>query len=67
MHMATMRVCLSTLVAGIGFSWITGAPLLIKLVFGALISPTDPMAGLDVLRAANLPKSRETKIPVESQ
>ena len=57
MLMATMGVCLSTLVAGIGFSWITGAPLLIALVFGALISPTDPVAVLGVLRAAKLPKS----------
>ena len=62
MLMATMGVCLSTLVAGVGFSWITGAPLLIALVFGALISPTDPVAVLGVLRAAKLPKSLETKI-----
>lgn len=66
MLMATMGVCLSTLVAGIGFSWITGAPLLIALVFGALISPTDPVAALGVLRAAKLPKSLETKIAGES-
>ncbi|WP_375247850.1 cation:proton antiporter [Planktomarina temperata] len=66
MLMATMGVCLSTLVAGIGFSWITGAPLLIALVFGALISPTDPVAVLGVLRAAKLPKSLETKIAGES-
>ena len=66
MLMATMGVCLSTLVAGIGFSWITSAPLLIALVFGALISPTDPVAVLGVLRAAKLPKSLETKIAGES-
>ena len=66
MLMATMGVCLSTLVAGIGFSWIIGAPLLIALVFGALISPTDPVAVLGVLRAAKLPKSLETKIAGES-
>lgn len=66
MLMATMGVCLSTLVAGVGFSWITGAPLLIALVFGALISPTDPVAVLGVLRAAKLPKSLETKIAGES-
>ena len=66
MLIATMGVCLSTLVAGIGFSWITSAPLLIALVFGALISPTDPVAVLGVLRAAKLPKSLETKIAGES-
>ena len=64
--MATIGVALSTVVAGIGFSWITGAPLMIALVFGALISPTDPVAVLGVLRAANLKKSLETKIAGES-
>ena len=44
--MATMGVALSTAVAGVGFSWITGAPLLVALVWGALISPTDPVAVL---------------------
>jgi CPA1 family monovalent cation:H+ antiporter len=64
--MATMGVALSTLVVGVGFSWLTGMPLLIALVFGALISPTDPVAVLGVLRAANLRKSLETKIAGES-
>ena len=64
--MATLGVALSTLVVGIGFSWITGMPLLVALVFGALISPTDPVAVLGVLREARLPKSLETKIAGES-
>lgn len=64
--MATMGVALSTVVVGVGFSWITGMPLLIALVFGALITPTDPVAVLGVLREANLQKSLETKIAGES-
>jgi len=64
--MATLGVGLSTVVVGVGFSWITGMPLLIALVFGALISPTDPVAVLGVLRQANLRKSLETKIAGES-
>lgn len=64
--MATMGVALSTLVVGVGFSWLTGMPILIALVFGALISPTDPVAVLGVLREASLPKSLETKIAGES-
>ena len=64
--MATMGVALLTVVAGVGFSWIAGAPLMIALVFGALISPTDPVAVLGLLRAANLKKSLETKIAGES-
>ncbi|MCL4129470.1 UNVERIFIED_CONTAM: hypothetical protein GTU68_034096 [Idotea baltica] len=43
-----------------------GAPILIALVFGALISPTDPVAVLGVLREANLRKELETKIAGES-
>ncbi len=64
--MATLGVGLSTAVVGFGFSWLTGMPLLIALVFGALISPTDPVAVLGVLRGANLEKSLETKIAGES-
>ncbi|MEZ5716025.1 MAG: sodium:proton antiporter [Paracoccaceae bacterium] len=64
--MATIGVAISTVIVGLGFSALTGAPLLIALVFGALISPTDPVAVLGVLRAANLRKSLETKIAGES-
>ena len=64
--MATMGVALSTLIVGVGFSWVTGMPFIIALVFGALISPTDPVAVLGVLRQANLPKTLETKIAGES-
>jgi len=64
--MATIGVALSTVIAGTAFSLVTGMPLLIALVFGALISPTDPVAVLGVLRQANLRESLETKIAGES-
>ncbi len=32
--MATLGIALSTLVVGVGFSWLTGMPLLLALVFG---------------------------------
>jgi len=64
--MATLGVGISTAVAGFGFMWLVGAPLLVALVFGALISPTDPVAVLGVLREANLRKSLETQIAGES-
>ncbi len=41
--MATIGIALSTTIVGSGFSWLTGMPLLVALVFGALISPTDPV------------------------
>ncbi len=64
--MATIGVALSTVIVGTAFSWMTGMPILVALVFGSLISPTDPVAVLGVLREANLPKSLETKIAGES-
>ena len=64
--MATIGVGLSTVIAGLGLYFALGVPLLIALVFGALISPTDPVAVLGVLREANLRKSLETQIAGES-
>ncbi|HSF91206.1 MAG TPA: sodium:proton antiporter [Paracoccaceae bacterium] len=64
--MATLGVGISTAVAGYGFHYLTGAPILVALVFGALISPTDPVAVMGVLREANLRKSLEVKIAGES-
>lgn len=66
MLMATVGIGLSTTIVGFGFAWLTGMPILIALVFGALISPTDPVAVLGVLRDAELQKSLETKIAGES-
>ncbi len=64
--MATIGVGLSVAVVGFGFHWFAGMPLLVALVFGAIVSPTDPVAVLGVLREANLRKSLETKIAGES-
>ena len=41
-------------------------PLLYCLIFGALISPTDPVAVLSILKTANVPPSLEAKIAGES-
>lgn len=64
--MATLGVAISVAVVGVAFSWLTGMPLLAALVFGAIVSPTDPVAVLGVLREASLQKSLETKIAGES-
>ena len=64
--MATLGIAISTSIVGFGFSWITGMPILIALVFGALISPTDPVAVLGILQDAKIRKSLETKIAGES-
>jgi CPA1 family monovalent cation:H+ antiporter len=41
-------------------------PFIYCLLFGALISPTDPIAVLAILRGANIPSSLELKISGES-
>lgn len=42
------------------------APLIFCLLFGALISPTDPIAVLGILKTAGAPKELETKVVGES-
>lgn len=69
--LATLGVALSTLLVGLGsfvlFGWLgIGLPLLVCLTFGALISPTDPIAVLGILKKVGAPKSLETKITGES-
>jgi len=69
--LATFGVLGSTLLIG-GLSWwLLGAlglniPLIHCLLFGALISPTDPIAVLGILKTAGASKSLETKIAGES-
>lgn len=68
---ATFGVILSTVLIGTAsfylFKW-AGLPLdfIYCLLFGALISPTDPIAVLGILKQAGVPKKLETKIVGES-
>ena len=69
--LSTLGVLLSTAIVGFGFFVATQAlgiavPLLHCLLFGALISPTDPVAVLAVLKRVGVPKSLETRIAGES-
>lgn len=68
---ATLGVLTSTfLVAGLSYFMLNGLGIKISflhcLLFGALISPTDPIAVLGILKKAGVPKSLETKIIGES-
>ena len=69
--LASTSVLGSTFLVG-GLSWWVFSlfgldiPLIWCLVFGALISPTDPIAVLGILRQVRAPKSLETKITGES-
>ena len=69
--MATFGVLLSTVIVAIGFSLASAAfglevPFVWCLVFGALISPTDPVAVLGILKTAKVPASLEAKVAGES-
>ncbi len=64
--MASVGVAVSTAIVGFGVWAMLGLPIMVAMVFGSLISPTDPVAVLGVLKTANVPKSLETKIAGES-
>ena len=69
---ATLGVLASTFVVGGLFYLLSvhllgvSVPFIHCLLFGALISPTDPIAVLGILKQANAPKQLETKIVGES-
>jgi CPA1 family monovalent cation:H+ antiporter len=71
MSLATVGILTSTFLVG-GLSWLIfnglgiHMPFIYCLVFGALISPTDPIAVLGVLKSVGVKKSLETKIAGES-
>ncbi len=69
--MATVGVLISTFIIGFGFHFLTKVlglevPLRWAFVFGALISPTDPVAVLSILKTVTMPQLLEAKISGES-
>ena len=69
--LATLGVLVSTFIVGglaYGLTRLLGLelPFIYALLFGALISPTDPVAVLSILRRAGVPKDIETLITGES-
>ena len=68
---STIGVIISTFVVGSLLYLVTSlfglsVDFLYCLLFGALISPTDPIAVIGILKKANIPSSLETKISGES-
>ena len=69
--LATVGVVGSTFIMGFTSWWVLGwlgieLPFIYCLLFGALISPTDPIAVMGILKKARVPESLETKITGES-
>lgn len=69
--LSTAGVIASTFIVG-ALTWLVlgllsvSASFIYCLLFGALISPTDPMAVIDILKTAGVPKNLETKIAGEA-
>ncbi|MFP3595746.1 cation:proton antiporter [Chryseobacterium sp. SIMBA_029] len=68
---STAGVVISTFIVGFGMFYLlplvgVHLPFIYCLVFGALISPTDPVAVLSILKQAKVSKSLETKVAGES-
>jgi CPA1 family monovalent cation:H+ antiporter len=68
---SSVSVLISTFMIGFSTFYILGlfdikVQLIHALLFGALISPTDPIAVLSILKSAKISKSLETKIAGES-
>ncbi len=69
--LAAVGTLLSTLIVGFAMWWVLPwigpeLPLLYCLIFGALISPTDPIAVIGILKSAGAPKNLELVIAGES-
>ncbi|MEE9492670.1 MAG: sodium:proton antiporter [Gammaproteobacteria bacterium] len=69
--LASVGVVVSTVMIGFATWFLAGLmnfhiPLIYAMLFGALISPTDPIAVLGILKTVGAPKSLETKIAGES-
>jgi len=69
--LSTVGVVGATFLIGGGvyylFAWLDiDVPFIYCLLFGSLISPTDPIAVLGILKSAGAPKTLETKITGES-
>lgn len=68
---STLSVLISTVIIGYAMYFLLQAfsiemKLIYCLLFGSLISPTDPIAVLSILKKAGIPKKLETKIAGES-
>jgi CPA1 family monovalent cation:H+ antiporter len=68
---STISVLISTFIIGFASYYLltfigTDVKLIHAMLFGALISPTDPIAVLSILKSAGVSKSLETKIAGES-
>lgn len=64
--LATVALVISAALVGVGLSLLLGMPILVALLFGALISATDPVAVVAIFREVGVPKRLLTIVEGES-
>lgn len=69
--MASVGLVISVVITAIGVYFISmllgiDLPFIYALLFGAIISPTDPIAVMAIFKSVGAPKSQETKLTGES-
>lgn len=64
--LANVGVLIATLITGYALRWSEGLPLLVTLLFGAIISSTDPISVLALFRELSVPKGLSLIVETES-
>ncbi|MBT72611.1 MAG: hypothetical protein CMQ15_11340 [Gammaproteobacteria bacterium] len=64
--LAIPALLISTFIIGYGVSWIAGIPFFVALVFGALISATDPVAVIALFKELGAPRRLTILVEGES-
>ncbi|MGH9353266.1 MAG: Na+/H+ antiporter [Terriglobia bacterium] len=54
--LASVGVLAATLISGFAIHWVFGIPVMIALVFGSIISATDPISVISVFKEMGVPK-----------
>jgi CPA1 family monovalent cation:H+ antiporter len=64
--LATLGVLMATLISGFAVHWALGIPVLIALVFGAIVAATDPISVLAIFKDVTVDKRLTTIVEGES-
>ncbi len=64
--MATLGLCISIWIIGAGLHYALGLPWVVSLLFGSLISATDPVAVLAIFKEMKVPRKLNTMVDGES-
>ena len=62
----TVGLVATAALAGLAFVWLFGAPLLVGLLFGAIVSATDPATVVPLFRRNPIDRDTETLLVAES-